>query len=75
MIYRFKGVSVTRNCGLHKPRANVGLINTIIRAYFPASRNETRRIRVLARIENSRIVLAHEDNCQRNVRILNCHFS
>lgn len=71
MIYRFKGVSVTRNCGLHKPRANIGLINTIIRAYFPASPNETRRIWILVCIENSRlrIVLAYEDKCQRNIDI------
>lgn len=55
MIYHFKGVSVTRNCGLHKPQANIGLINTIIRAYFPACRNETRSW-MLARVENSTLV-------------------
>lgn len=36
MIYRFKDVSLTRNCRLHK-----SLINIIICAYFPVSHNDT----------------------------------
>jgi len=60
MIYRFKGMPAARNCGLHKPRANVALINIIIRAYFPASlsqlaaRPSTGNFRRIVRCGNAR---------------------